>query len=140
MLYLKKIKKYYFNYFIFLFITIFILSFFSYFNIIGKNIIKYLKIIIPLFLISINSYKSSKILKTKGYLNGILYGGLIVISLFIINILLFRTFHLKQSIYYLIIILTSILSSMIGKTKKSQLNNWDFILNLIQLILNHKSD
>ena len=123
MLYLKKIKKYYLNYFIWFISLIFILTILSYFNIISKNLLKFLKIIIPIILISINSFKSSKILHIKGYLNGFLYGGIIVITLFTINILFYRLFHLKQVILYLIIILAAVFGGALGKTKKSQLNN-----------------
>ena len=123
MLYLKKIKKYYLNYFIWFISLIFILTILSYFNIISSKTIKWLKIIIPVFLTSIYSFKSSKKLALKGYLNGVLYGGIIVATLFIINLVFYRIFHLKQTILYIVIILTSILASMLGKTKKSQLKN-----------------
>ena len=123
MQYFKKIKKYYFNFFIWFLILIIFITILSYFNIIPTNFIKILKIIIPTIIIFINSFKSIKIINIKGYLNGLLYAGLIVSTLFIINILFYRIFYFKQSIFYIILILTSCLGSMFGKTKKSQLNN-----------------
>ena len=123
MLYLKKIKKYYLNFFIWFLISIFVLTILSYFNIISTNILKIFKIVIPIIIIIINSCNSAKITKIKGYLNGIIYASLITITLFLINIIFFRIFFIKQSIYYIILIISATLGSMIGKTKKSQLNN-----------------
>ena len=123
MLYLKKIKKYYFNYFIWFVSLILVLTILSYFNIINKNIINIAKITIPIIIIFIYSVKSAKKTTMKGYLNGLLFGSLIVITMFILNLIFYRIFHFKQFIYYIILLLTSTLGSMFSKTKKSQLNN-----------------
>ncbi len=123
MQYLFKIKKYYLNYFIWFFITIFLTTILSYFNSISANTIKIIKILIPIIIIATNSFKSIKKIKIKGYLNGLLYASLIISTLFLLNIILYRSFHIKQTLFYIIIILTSCLGSMIGNTKKSQLNN-----------------
>ena len=123
MQYLFKIKKYYLNYFIWFLITIFLTTFLSYFNIISANTIKIIKILIPIIIIATNSFKSIKKIKIKGYLNGLLYASLIISTLFLLNLILYRSFHIKQTLFYIIIILTSCLGSMIGNTKKSQLNN-----------------
>ena len=123
MLYLKKIKKYYLNFFIWFIGIILVITFLSYFNIISNNTLKVCKIAIPVILITLNSFKSIKIINTKGYLNGIIYAGLIIITLFILNLLFYRSFYPKQSLYYIILLLSSSLGSMFGNTKKSQLKN-----------------
>ena len=123
MLYLKKIKKYYFDFIIWYFAFIFLITILSYFNIISNNFLTVLKIFIPVILITINSFKSIKKINTKGYLNGLLYASLIISTLFIVNLIFYRLFYLKQSVFYIILILSSCLGSMFGKTKKSQLAN-----------------
>lgn len=54
--------------------------------------------------------KSSK----KGYLEGLKLGGIIILSLLLINLLFIRTFSLSILMYYLIILASSIIGSMIG--------------------------
>lgn len=85
----------------------------DYFSLFNTNIIK---LIIPIFSIFISGYilgtKTSKL----GYLAGIKLGSIIII-LFISLVLILDKFHIKSLIYYLILLLTSILGSMIGKVK-----------------------
>ena len=63
--------------------------------------------------IFIASYKLGTKSKQKGYLEGIKIG-LIIIGLLIIIVLLLDKLNIKSLLYYLILLLTSILSSMIG--------------------------
>lgn len=130
MLYLKKISKFYLKYFIWLFILTFVISIFSYFDIVSNNMLKIIKLLIPIILSFFLSYKSSKRINTKGYINGFCFGGLIVITIFSFNLIFFRIFKLKLAIFFVIILLSSLLGGMIGRYKKSQFNNWDFILSL----------
>ena len=102
-------------------ISTIILTIFNYFNIFPSNIIKILKLIIPLICISINCYLLGKKSIKKGYLEGMKFGGIITL-LFILIALITKTFKPKSFIYYLIILLTSTLSSMIGINKKKVSN------------------
>ena len=94
-----------------------ILTIINYFNILNHTIISILKLIIPIISLSISSYILGTNSKQKGYLEGIKLG-LIIITIFIITILLFDKLEIKSLLYYLILILISILSSMLGINKK----------------------
>lgn len=50
----------------------------------------------------------------KGYLEGIKIGLIIIGILFLLNTILYRTFSLYLLVYYLIILTSSIIGSMIG--------------------------
>ena len=56
---------------------------------------------------------------SKGYLEGLKIGSLLIFFLLIINLLFFQTgFALSRIIYYIVLILASILGSMVGINKK----------------------
>ncbi len=50
----------------------------------------------------------------KGYLEGLKLGGIAIMILFVLNILFYRTFNLYVFLYYLVILVGSIIGSMIG--------------------------
>lgn len=120
MQYLKKLGRCYLYIFIWLIILTMILSFFYYFNIISNNIVKIFKLLIPIILILASSYKLGKTSTKKGYISGLYLGTSFISILFVINILLFRNLNIRLFIYYLIIILVSILGGMIGRAKRVQ--------------------
>lgn len=95
----------------------FILTLLNYFNLIPNKILSILKLLLPLISIFIISYKLGKQSKKNGYLEGLKIGFIIVI-LFIILVLLLDKFMLKSCVYYLILILSSIMGSMVGINKR----------------------
>ena len=112
-IFIKGILYFLISFFLFNLIT----SLLAYNNVISNNtisIINFFTLIISLFIF--NFYLGYK-LKFKGYLIGLFSGLLISISFIIISIVL-KSFESSNFIYYLIITLSSILSSMIGKIKK----------------------
>lgn len=102
---------------IFIIIATLILTIFNYFNIFSTNTIKILKFIIPILGIIINSYLLGKKSIKKGYLEGLKFGGTIIF-IFTIITLITKSFNTKCLVYYLILLLTASLSSMIGINKK----------------------
>ena len=96
---------------------------FYYFNIISSNTMSIIKIIIIIISILLGSFIYGKNIKEKGLLEGIKLGFLIILILFLISYLgLNKSFKLKNIIYYLIIIGTSSIGSMIGLNKKKDSN------------------
>lgn len=91
----------------------------NYFNLLSPSLISKLKIILPISAIFISSFvlgtKSSKL----GYLEGIKLGVIIVLIFIIISVLA-KSFLVKSLVYYLILLLTSILGAMIGINKKKK--------------------
>ena len=87
-----------------------------YLNIINGNIIVILNLLIPIISIFMGAYNFSK---KNGWLDGIIYGSIILIILLFINLIFFRGFKFKNLIYYLIILSTSLLGGTI-KIKKNK--------------------
>lgn len=114
---LKKILNALLTFFIIIIVGTLFLTLFNYFNILSPKIISILKLIIPLSAIFTSSYRLGKQSEKKGYIEGLKLGSIIII-IFLTLILLLDQFTTKSLIYYLILILTSILSSMIGINRK----------------------
>lgn len=93
----------------------FIFSSLYYINFIGNGLFKFIKILIPIISIFIGSFIIGKKSNSKGWLEGLKFGSMIILLLFLISIIFFRSeLSAKVILYYLILLLTSSLSSMIG--------------------------
>ena len=96
-------------------IITFIITILNYFNIISDKVISIFKILIPVISLFIGGFYIGKRSTNKGYLEGLKLGLLFSIFLLIFNFLaLSNSFKLKYLLFYLIIIVSSILGSMIG--------------------------
>lgn len=100
-----------------LFSLLFIITILYYFNLINDKTYSVLKLIILLFSIFINSFILGKNTKRKKYLEGIIYG-IIIISILLILTFILSKVNLKLLILYPLILITSILGSLISKNKK----------------------
>ena len=100
-------------------LVIFVISLLN-FCFLSINISKYILIIANIVVFSIFSYKEGQKRPNKGYLGGIKIS-LIEISILIILNLIFihNPLNMKRFIYYLIITLINILTSIIGINKKA---------------------
>ena len=116
---LKKILFTTLYYFISLLIGNILITLLSYFNIINNNITNIISFLYPLILIIINSFLLGKTTLKKGYLEGLKFGLLISIIFLLITIIT-NNFNPKILIYYIIIITSSTLSSMIGINHKEK--------------------
>ena len=97
----------------------FIITFFNYFNILGDKILEIFKILIPILSIFIGGFKFGKTSKNKGWLEGLKLGLVFIIFIIIFNFLaLDREFQLKNILFYIILISSCMLGSMIGINKK----------------------
>lgn len=114
---LKKILNSILTFFIIILVGTLIITLINYFSLLPSNIISILKLILPITTIFISSYKLGKQSEKKGYIEGLKLG-IIIITIFIILTLLLDKLSVKSSLYYLILLLTSTLSSMIGINRK----------------------
>ena len=97
----------------------FIISIFSYFNIINDKIVSIFKIIIPIISLLIGGFYMGKRSIKKGFLEGIKLGVIFSLILIIFNFLAFgNSFKFKYLLFYLILIISSVLGSMIGINRK----------------------
>ncbi len=103
----------------FIVITSFIFSSLYYFNIISSSISSFMDIIIPSisFLVS-GIYMGKKVL-SKGWLEGLKIGLILLFVFILISILLFNyTYDFKNLLYYIILLISSMLGGMIGINRK----------------------
>lgn len=104
-------------FFAFIFISTIIITIFNYFNILNFKIISMLKFIFPVIGIVVSGFILGKNSAKNGYIEGIKLGA-IVVSIFLLLTVINKSFEVKSIIYYLVLLLSSILSSMIGINKK----------------------
>ena len=114
---IKKILNSLLTFFIIIFVGTIVITILNYFNILSNSIISIIKLILPILGIFFSSYRLGKTSEKKGYLEGLKFGG-IVILIFSLLVILLDKFELKSLIYYLILILTSIMSSTVGINRK----------------------
>lgn len=116
---IKTYLKYLLISIIFLLVGLLLISTLYYFDIIGSNFATYSRIIYLLLIVFITSYILGKQTDKNGYLTGIKIGLLYILVFALVGIVLFTPkVHLRVVIYYIIILLTAILGSIIGIQKK----------------------
>jgi len=97
-----------------------ILTTLNYFDIFNKSTISIFKILIIVITYFIGGLLIGKKSIKKGWLEGLKFGLIVSIILILFNILgLSQEFNLKLIFYYLILISSTILGSMIGINKKN---------------------
>lgn len=102
-------------------ILTFIITFLSYFNIIGDKVVSIFKIIIPIIALFIGGYYIGKRSIRKGFIEGLKLSLIFSIVLIIFNFLAFNnSFKFKYLLFYLILVISSILGSMIGINRKKK--------------------
>ncbi len=92
-----------------------IATIFNYLNIISYKIIKILKFIIPIIATISGGFIIGKHSEKNGWLSGLKLGLIFLILLILFNLLGFQhKLQLKNFIYYLILLISTIIGSMIG--------------------------
>lgn len=94
-----------------------LLTTFYYFNLIGDGVFNFLELLTVIINIFINSFLLGKSTNKKGYIEGTKFGGIVII-LFLVPTIIFSKFNIRIFIYYFIILVTAILGSMVGISKK----------------------
>lgn len=103
-----------------IFISLLILTLLYYFDYIGDGLYNILKIITLLFNIFISNYILGKKANNKGFLEGIKFGSIIIVLLFLITLLTSSPIRLRLILYYLIIMITAIFGGIVGISKKKE--------------------
>lgn len=114
---LKKMLNCLGLFFIIMLVSTLIVTILNYFSVFSNKIISIMKFILPMLSMIISSYRLGKFSDKKGYLEGLKFGGIIIL-IFMILVILLDKLEIKSIIYYGILLLTSILSSMIGINRK----------------------
>lgn len=118
MKYLKKLLKgFLFTIISFLILT-FIFTTLNYFNIINTKVMEICKIIIPLFSLALGGYIMGKGSEKNGWLEGLKIGSIITFLILIGNLILGPKLILKDFIFYILLLMGSMLGGMFGINRK----------------------
>lgn len=115
MKYLKKLGMSFLFIISSILILTFLITIFNYFDIMSDKATSIFKIIIPVISLFIGGFYIGKNSFKKGFLEGLKLGLIFSVILIIFNYLgLDNSFKLKYILYYLILLISSTLGSMIG--------------------------
>lgn len=96
-----------------------ILTIFNYYDIVTSKLFKIIKVLIPSLALFIGGYKVGNSANKKGYIEGIKLSLIIIVILFMFSYLGFNvTFNVSLILYYIILIISSMLGAMVGINKK----------------------
>ena len=122
--YLKKIGTAFIYVFSILIVSTFVISLFNYIGLIRGKFLTILKILIPIVSLFVGGFITGKQSKSKGWLEGIKLGSIFVLFLLLFNYLGLKNVpEMKNIIYYLIIIGSSVIGSMLVISKNIK-NYW----------------
>lgn len=127
MIILETIKKYFISLGITLGLTIafaFFVNILNYFDLLSMNTYKVIIVLTTAVSTGVGSYILGKKTDRKGYLEGIKFGIILILLMWIISLLAFdQSFSISSIIYYLIFVITSSIGSMFGINKKTTDNS-----------------
>ena len=89
----------------------------NYFNIINGTLLNIIHYIIPIISVMVGSYILGKTSSKKGYIEGLKYSGIWSIIFLIVNIFI-KELNISSIIFFVILILLSMLSSIFGINRK----------------------
>ena len=116
--YLKNIKKYGVSFLIFISIILvftFFLSIFYYFGVLSYKTVSIIKMIILLLSFFGGGFFMSVSATKKGWLEGFKFAIMVSIFLLLFQLLVIdKSFHIKDMIFYIILFITSIFGGMVG--------------------------
>lgn len=105
----------------FLIISVLILTFFNYFDIVDGGFFTFLLIFISCFSVFLGSFMLGKKGNNKGWLEGIKFGIIYIFFIFLLNIFVFNfKFSFKYIVFLLILLVSSIFGGMVGINLKKE--------------------
>lgn len=98
-----------------------LITFFNYFNMIGKKTVTILEIIGPVLTLFVGGFLIGKESKQKGWLEGLKLALIFIVLIVLFNYLGLRNhLEIKNLIYYLILTITCMFGGMIGINKNGE--------------------
>lgn len=94
------------------------LTILNYFNILNGITLKVFEYVVPFIAIIIGSFLLGKKSSRKGYIEGLKFGSIWLLIYLFINLIL-KTINLSSIIYFILIIIFSMLGGMFGINKKN---------------------
>lgn len=100
-------------------VTTIIITLLNYFGLLNGTMLNIISIITITLSILIGGYLTGKKANKKGYLEGIKFGSIVIIIILFLNLIIFKNqFNLTSILYYLLLLFTSTIGSMIGIMRK----------------------
>lgn len=103
-----------------LLILTFLFTTLNYFNIINSKIMNIAKIVIPLFSLALGGFILGKNANKNGWLEGLKIGLIIITLIAIGNLIFIKNINAKDTIFYLLLLISSIFGSMFGINMKKE--------------------
>ena len=106
---------------IFILIEIFIAFLIGLFGLLGMNMAlsKIILLFFNMIIFFIYGFTRGKITTKKGFIEGLITGGIFVICLFVISLIFFhQAFNISMIAYYISLLFISMIGATIGKNKK----------------------
>ncbi len=97
-----------------LLLLLFLVTIFNYFDLFNHKVTNILIIMIPILSLILGGFYIGKKAIKRGYLEGLKLGIIFILIIVIINLILQENFNLKDIIFYLILLSSSIFGSMVG--------------------------
>jgi len=94
-----------------------IIAILNYFNILSGTPLKIINLLIPLIGVLLGSFVLGKKTTQKGYIEGLKHGTIWILILLAVN-LITKNFHITSIIYYIILLLASTFSGVLGINSK----------------------
>jgi len=120
MKYLKKLLKAFLFTIGSMLILTFIFTCLNYFGIISNKIMMVFKVIIPIFSLALGGFILGKDANKRGYLEGLKLGLIITILILIGNLIFHQNINIKDFVFYLSLIISSMFGSMFGINSKKE--------------------
>ncbi len=98
-----------------------LITFLHYMNLIGSKVLSVLEILTPLIALFVGGFVIGKKSKQKGWLEGLKLSGIFLVVLVLFQYLgLHSSFSLKNVLFYVLLIVSTVFGSMIGINKSSK--------------------
>ena len=94
-----------------------VITILNYFNVVNGKLLSILHYIIPIISVVVGAFILGKGSSKKGYIEGLKYAGIWSIVFLIINIFM-KSLNLSSIIFFIILILLSMLSSILGINRR----------------------
>ncbi len=98
----------------------FFISLFSFLNIFRGNFLTISKFVITFLAFFIGAFRQGKESSSKGFLEGLKIGAILVFILFIFNYGFYQMFKLKNLIYYILLLFISMSGGIVGISRKKE--------------------
>lgn len=100
-------------------VTTLVLTVFNYFYILPSGILKILNIVVMFLGLFVGGFLTGRVANKKGYLEGIKFGGIMIVIILLLNLLVFKNkFNLLNILYYLLLLVTSSFGGIVGISKR----------------------